>query len=154
VRSVDSKSGISRVIVLDAKGGGAPVVVATGPTAPGADAPQAGTEHRADKAAPSSDATKPATAPVAPPAALHIPPPPSPDMDPTLAQLQEMGRQIARMQAYPAAGAPPPASSGTPHPVGSTPEADAKLLTQQALSNVQALAASLKAACVGPACKR
>jgi len=139
--------GINRVVFFDAKGTAAPVVAAADPAGRGA-----------KETAIASSQPGPQPALPRPPAAA----------DTTVAQLEEIGRQVANIGAQrqagtaaqlpwtpafeaPASAAAAPAPS-VPPPIPSGHEADAQRLTQQAAANVQALVSSLRAICLGPSC--
>jgi hypothetical protein len=153
VRSAESSSGIREVMFLARTGSSVSA-------APSASAQKGSSdEPAAVAAAPSPESSSPGS-PTAPTA--------QPKIDPTLRQLEDIGRQIMRSDAsrtidaradspiegnamLPTAQAPVGATGhSTPGDVGNV--GDMQDLTQRALASVQALASSLRTVCLGRSC--
>jgi hypothetical protein len=162
VHSAESSTGISRVILLAPKRGG-PAVTTTIPTAEtpkeladGSVTPD-GAANRPIAPSPPPPAYAPSPSTSQGPAATPPAPPAQITTDPTLRQLEEIGRQMmsadpsraidAQLQS-PAAGLGASAISQT----ADGGLGDSHELTQRALANVQSLVSSLRAVCLGRSC--
>ena len=150
VRSDEAKAGISKVIVLDSKGRAPVAATATGGAGPG--------KAQAPVQAPSVPSTpEPPAKPLGQNISNQLPA----ASDGTLRQLEEIGRQMMGMdpsrsidaRSHPSAGESATAALPSAGGTGSV-DSDVQQLTQRAVANVQSLANSLRAACLGPSCRR
>jgi hypothetical protein len=155
VRASGAESTISRVVILDPKRGtGASGIGKAGTTdrAPGGPAPA-----NAPVAAPSAPGPAGPTPPPQVWTSAHAPAKPITTTEPTLRQLEQLGRQMISMdeqrraQDTGGSGDSPAVPSASVASIA--PDAQQRL-TQEAVSNVQSLVTSLRAACIGESCRR